>query len=351
MIMKRMLFLILLFILLVSCKIEFEKSNFYNYYNFDKKTYGRIYELIQQKDNLINYDEIINWSNDVKILFLDNGKNKELVQFFGELSEDEKKSDIKDLINFIVSDFIWELGNKDIAVFYMLKVSEDSYSIEYNYNPIGYYIAKRIINSDSSNNIKKKMYDILLTNYKNIIDIPYTLYELSELYKKELDIANSLQIMKEILKYSGNNVYINENLSIYDIKNEINYHTIKKQWIYQDLETLVNNIKEAIQKRDKAELDSYVSKNDFIVELFQKESKFKWNYRQLDIQKKWVTRIDFSTKLEDFSNSNEAYLKTSNWGFIEMRVWYFYFKRVNYPYDIKVNNGWEWAGIYLGNPL
>ena len=78
---------------------------------------------------------------------------------------------------------------------------------------------------------------------------------------------------------------------------------------------------------------------------------FKWNYRQLEIQNKWVSRINFSNKLEAFSNNDEAYLKTSNWAFIEMRTWYFYFKRVKYPYDTRVNNGWEWAGIYLGNPL
>ncbi len=348
---KLLLLLLMLFLLIVSCKISFEKSNYNNYYNFDKSTYRKLYEMNHKKDLLTGYNEIINWSNDVKTLFLDNGKNKELIHFFGELAEKEKKSDVKNLLYFIISDFIWELGNKEIAVFYMLKVSEDSYSIEYNYNPIGYYIAKRIINSNSTNNIKKKMYNVLLTNYKNIIDVPYTLYEFSELYKKELDITNALKIMKEIIKNAGNTVYINEKISIYDIKREIYYHTSKKQWIYQDLETLINNIKDAIQKRDKSALEFYISRNDFLVELFQKESKIKWSYNQLEIQKKWVTRIDFSNKLEEFSNSNEAYLRTSNWGFIEVRVWYFYFKKVNYPYDTKINNGWEWAGIYLGNPL
>lgn len=348
--MKKILLLMILSVLLLSCKINFEKSGFYNYYNFDHLSNKMFYELIQKKDELKKYSEIISWSNDIKTLFLDNGKNKELIQFFGELAEREKKSDVKDLFNFIISDFIWELGNKDIAIFYMLKVNEKSYSIEYNYNPIGYYIAKRIINSNSPNNIKKKMYDILLTNYKNIIDVPYTLYDLSELYKSELDLPEVVKVMRDILKNAGGNVYINENINIYDIQREINYFIYNKNWIYQDLETLINNIKTAIENRNKAKLDSYISRKDFIVELFQKESNIKWSYRQLEIQNKWVSRINFSNKLEDFSNNDEAYLKTSNWAFIEVRTWYFYFKRVKFPYDTSINNGWEWAGIYLGNP-
>ena len=195
------------------------------------------------------------------------------------------------------------------------------------------------------------MYNILLTNYKNIIDVPYTLYEFSELYKKELDLSDAIKVMQEAIKSSAGNIYINENISIYDIQREINYFKNNKNWIYQDLETLIYNIKEAVESRNKTMLDSFVSRRDFIVELFQKESLFKWNYRQLEIQNKWVSRINFSNKLEAFSNNDEAYLKTSNWAFIEMRTWYFYFKRVKYPYDTRVNNGWEWAGIYLGNPL
>jgi hypothetical protein len=195
------------------------------------------------------------------------------------------------------------------------------------------------------------MYELLLTNYKDIIDIPYTLYELSQLYKKELDMSEAVKVMRDTLKNSAGNIYISEKVSIYDIQREINFFNYNKHWIYQDLETLIYNIKTAIEKRDKATLDIYRSRNDFFVELFQKESMINWSYRQLEIHNKWLSRINFSNKLEAFSNNDEAYLRTTNWAFIEVRTWYFYFKRVKYPYDTRINNGWEWAGIYLGNPL
>jgi hypothetical protein len=349
--MKKNVLFLLIILLLLSCKLDYAKAKFYNLYNFDHKTYKKYFELVQSKDKLSDYNEVITWANDIKTLFLDSGKSRELVQFFGELAEKEKRSDFKDLLNFIISDFIWELGNKEIAIFYMLKVDEKLYSIQYNFNPIGYYIAKRIINSNSSINIKKKMYELLLTNYKDIIDIPYTLYELSELYKKEFDIQEAVKVMRDTIKNSAGNIYISEKVSIYDIQSEINFFNYNKHWIYQDLETLIYNIKTAIEKRDKAALDTYRSRNGFFVELFQKESMINWSYRQLEIHNKWLSRINFSNKLETFSNNDEAYLRTTNWAFIEVRTWYFYFKRVKYPYDTRINNGWEWAGIYLGNPL
>ncbi len=347
--MKKILYftILILIIFFITCVANNQQLNTYH---FENSTFKIFNETLQKKENLNSYYEIINWTNDIKSIFLDSGKEKELLQFFGELAEKEKNIDIKNLIYFIISDFIWEIGNKDIAIFYMLKVNESSYSIEYNYNPIGYYIAKRIINSEASNKIKEKMYNLLLTDYKNIIDIPYTLYEFSQLYKEELEINKAVKIMQEILKYPLNNDYINESININDIKADINFNNYQKLWIYQDLETLINNIKNAIEKQDKALLDSFVSKNDFSIKLFQKENKRRWTYYELKVHDKWNSRISFSPKLEDFSNNNEAFLKTSNWDFIDMRVWYFYFKKVNYPYDIRVNNGWEWAGILLGNP-
>lgn len=333
---------------IISCSfINFQQENTYH---FDNNTYKMLDEMLQEKKIMTTYNEIINWANDIKSIFLDNGKDKELIHFFGELAEKEEKSDIKDLLYFIISDFIWEIGNKDVAVFYMLKINENIYPVEYNYNPIGYYIAKRIINSETSNKIKEKMYNLLLTNYKNIIDIPYTLLEFSKLYKEELEINKSVKIMQEILKYPIINEDIEETINIDYIKSEINFNNYQKNWIYQDLETLIINIKNAIEKQDKVLLDSFVSKNDFTIKLFEKENKRRWTYYELKVHDKWSSRISFSPKLEEFSNNNEAFLKTSNWNFIDMRVWYLYFKKVNYPYDIKVNNGWEWAGILLGNP-
>jgi hypothetical protein len=59
------------------------------------------------------------------------------------------------------------------------------------------------------------------------------------------------------------------------------------------------------------------------------------------------SRVVADDQLDVYSNSGEAYLRTTNWNY-RIPTWYLYFRRVNYPPDPEINGRWEWAGIYLG---
>ena len=89
----------------------------------------------------------------------------------------------------------------------------------------------------------------------------------------------------------------------------------------------------------------------FRIKCFQRNSGINWTLNELQIQKRWTNRIIFADKSEEFSNDSEVYLKTTNWNFPNMRTWYLYFKRIDYPYDNNINRGWEWSGVYFGNPI
>jgi hypothetical protein len=60
------------------------------------------------------------------------------------------------------------------------------------------------------------------------------------------------------------------------------------------------------------------------------------------------SRVIADDQLDVYSNSGEAYLRTTNWNYF-IPTWYLYFRRVNYPPDPEINGRWEWAGIYLGD--
>ena len=59
------------------------------------------------------------------------------------------------------------------------------------------------------------------------------------------------------------------------------------------------------------------------------------------------SRVIADDQLDVYSNSGEAYLRTTNWNY-RIPTWYLYFRRVDYPPDPEINGRWEWAGIYLG---
>ena len=61
-------------------------------------------------------------------------------------------------------------------------------------------------------------------------------------------------------------------------------------------------------------------------------------------------RIRYSAKLDESSNPNEAYLRTTGWSQY-IYVWYLYFRKVNFPADPNIHGRWEWAGIYFGEKL
>ena len=155
--------------------------------------------------------------------------------------------------------------------------------------------------------------------------------------------------MKRLINISKGYDYIDENINLRKIRNEIYFYNSNKNWIFQDLETLIESIKNAVKEKNEKLLRRYISRREFNIQLFQMSKSRKWSYNELDISRRWTWRILFEDALEDFSGKDEAYLKSKNWNFSMMRTWFFYFKRVHYPFDNQINGGWEWCGIFLGN--
>lgn len=343
-------FCFLLILVLINCSSSKKNGvdQIFNEQNAQIKFEG----LIQRKNNILSIHDLSLWIDNIKKLFLRYKTYKELTIFLGTLTFKDNNNDLKAFIDFYISDVYWQHGEKDVAVFYMLKVPKEKYPINYNFKPIGYYIAKRIIKTDSTCQTKAMMHNILLNEYKEIIDVPFTLYELSNLYKKELDINNAVKAMQKLVNEYYSNENFPENININFIVKEISFHKSKKYWIHQDLETLINNIKYAVRKKNFKSLYYYTSKKNFDIRLFQQKSSIrKWSYGELEIHKRWTSRIFFADELEDYSSENEAFLKTKNWNFQLLRTWVFYFKKIEYPYDKNINGCWEWAGIYFGEPL
>ena len=196
---------------------------------------------------------------------------------------------------------------------------------------------------------KEYMYNLLLKKYSDLIDIPYTSYELAKLYKKELKMDKAIPILQGIINFVNSSKNIEDSVNITEIKQEIDFYYMNKNWIYEDLEELINNIKYAIMTKNVYLLQNYVSKKNFSCTIYNKTSSKGLGFNELGIDRFWNSNIVFSSKLEDISNEDEAFLKTFNWQFSQLTTWNFYFKRVYYPYNPTIDRGWEWAGIIFGD--
>ena len=321
--MKKIVFIFMFLLLLFSCAFKDKDKKINTYQFYSKYAQEKYLALFEKKKKVESIEDMINWAKEIQELFYRNSTDRYLIQCFGELVVNEQNEEFRSFLYFFISDIYWQKGNKEVAVFYMIKAKRQFYSLEYNYKPIGYYIAKRIIKTDSTFSIKENMYNILLTDFWDIIDVPYTLYELSNLYKEELDIKKAIGVIQKIIRLYPYYTNVEGDVNTRKMRKEVAFYKSKKDWICRDLETLINNIKNAIKTKNRKLLYKYVSKSEFNTRIFQEVNQRRWSYNELQVYRRWNTRIIFEDKLEDFSCENEAYLKTTNWNLPHMRTGYF----------------------------
>ncbi len=131
----------------------------------------------------------------------------------------------------------------------------------------------------------------------------------------------------------------------------IDFNNSPKDWTFESLESLEKAVKNAIARYSSTLLDKYRSKVNFFAMSWKQEetdTNSQKNFSMKDYMR--GNRIRYSAKLDESSNPNEAYLRTTGWSQY-INVWYLYFRKVNFPLDPEIHGRWEWAGIYFGEKL
>lgn len=292
------------------------------------------------------YDE--NMELDAKISWLGNAaKLEQPIESFLPLATQTNDSAFRSYLYFFISDFYWQKNEMIHAVFYMNKVRSEDYDILYNGNPLGCAVGLRLIKLKEYPELRICMYKMLLERFGDRVDELFLMYELSQLYKEQYDMKSAVEVMEEMVRLSAKSRVKDDRIDMTQIQEEINFFYSKKGWIYKDLNKLINDIKYAIDTRNKKRLYSFIP-DDFIVRFFDPTIP-QWGVRELSIPSRWGRNIRFSPKFAEISTEDEVYLETTGWVFPQLTTWYLYFKRVDYPYDNNINGGWEWKGIYFGS--
>lgn len=120
-------------------------------------------------------------------------------------------------------------------------------------------------------------------------------------------------------------------------------------WVYDDLNRLVGDVKYAIRTRNARLIQRYQSQAGFFAS--------SWAQDELEAESSFQSGIGvilqrqpirYRDTLDPISNDREAYLETWNWQY-QIGKWYFYFTKIDFPANPEINGKWEWAGIYFGD--
>lgn len=276
-------------------------------------------------------------------------KRLEVIFFLGEIAE-KSSNIIKNSVFFILSELYMGI-NKELSLFYLTKISTDFYQTPYDNTPIGYIIANKIIEHSSDYKLKEKTYNILLDNYSDYIDTTTTVYELALLNRENFELDKAIKRMQQIIELSPNLNLNDTGIDTVSLKKEIEVYKSSKEWVYSDVNLLVKEIKNAINKRNRYLIYSLVSRRNFDIKTFKDLDSSRWNISQIDIEKILENCSSFADKFEDFSTVDNLFLKADTTSELSGQTIYFSFSKIDYPYDITINGGWEWNGIYFGTPF
>jgi tetratricopeptide (TPR) repeat protein len=174
-----------------------------------------------------------------------------------------------------------------------------------------------------------------------------TLFLLAKEYERVGDWELAIRTYSEFLPFFGTAIPGYPDAFNY-ARGLVDLYNSPKDWVFQDLQTLVGKIKAALAAGDSYKLRSYRAKVNFFASGWHGDEADS-NARALFDFGEFTSssRISAAPELDPSSNRHEAYLKT--WGWTDkISIWYLCFRKVYFPADPDIHGDWEWAGIYLG---
>lgn len=196
---------------------------------------------------------------------------------------------------------------------------------------------------------KIPLYESLLSRFPSMVNLGQIHYFLGRAYENLGNWDKAYSEYDHFLQYKGTEIpgIVNG----YEmVQQRVNFHRSSKNWTFETRDDLVNAVKAAIRTKKIYLLNRYRSADFFVLSWSQKMVDVQQMSTMDDLTGYSKNNLRYNVELEDFSNDQEAYLKTWGWSY-RVKSWYLYFRRIDYPADPDINGQWEWAGIYLGDPL
>ena len=193
-------------------------------------------------------------------------------------------------------------------------------------------------------------YEELISRFLDQIDPGSSYFMLGQAYEGTGDWNNTIKAYTQYLSYLGSNVPGFPNADNY-AKQLVDFSNSAKDWSFENLNSLVNAVKAALDAGSSNRLWQYHAKANFFTRTWEQEDTYDGGiaghavFNLSDFMQ--GNRIRYADTLDVSSNANEAYLRT--WGWSQyISTWYLYFRKIYFPLEPEIHGRWEWAGIYYG---
>jgi tetratricopeptide (TPR) repeat protein len=318
-------------------------------------------------------------------LYLSPGslQNKKLERLFqlleGEKSEEElfsileqivfimrKENDLEGL-NLFLSDFVQNHPEDPYLAYYLLTMGINYTEMEQT--PLALYYFRRvlretqdlyigdksihltcirelILHSDDPDEIVE-CYEQILNRYPDEADPGYCYYQIATQYELTGHWTEAISYFSRFLENPGTEIPGKPDAHD-QVRRKINYYYSDVSWAFDSIDTLMSNIRGAVESYNGGRLNSYKA-NYFFMMSWMQDTSDGYTHVPANLSSYLTKNTYLNAEIEPFSNNREVFIRSWGWAYqYQVGIWYLYFRRIDLPEKPEVNGSWEWAGIYLG---
>jgi tetratricopeptide (TPR) repeat protein len=190
-------------------------------------------------------------------------------------------------------------------------------------------------------------YQELISRFPDKIDLGAAYFMLAQVYEQIGEWNGAIRAYTQFLPYYGTVIPGFPDADNY-AKQIVDFNNSPKDWTFDNVNSLVNAIKAALDAGSSSRLWQYRAKVNFFARSWEQEDTDNSGMAEFNLSDFMMgNRIRYAPDLDAGSNANEAYLRT--WGWSQyISTWYLYFRKIYFPPDPEIHGRWEWAGVYYG---
>ena len=310
-----------------------------------------LFELLEKEK--INYQSSFSIINQITDSYRYQNDNTSLILFLTDFVEKNPDNPYNAYWLLLTAHTYMQENAESVAEYYFDRIIQNYDDLLVKGKSVHILCLQNLIQISTSSDNRIYYFNQLITRFPDEVNITELYMRLAIEYEQIGDWEQALKTYSLFLERpDATTIQI---AGIPDAYNKarklIDFNNSPKDWTFESLDALEKAVKNAIARYSSTSLDRYRSKVNFFAMSWKQEetdSNSQKNFSMKDYMR--GNRIRYSAKIDESSNPNEAYLRTTGWSQY-INVWYLYFRKVNFPLDPEIHGRWEWAGIYFGEKL
>lgn len=314
----------------------------------------------QQKDLFAILEES-NLSNETKFSVINQlastyktqGKESDLILFLTDYVENNPSDPYNAYWLLMIAHFYMESEAEKIAEYYFDRIIQNYDDLLVKDKSIHIMSLQNLIKMSDSPENKVSYYTTLISEFSDELNITELYLRLAQEYETIGDWELALKSYASFLnRPDATTIQIAGISDPYNTaKKLVDFSNSPKNQTFETLEALETAIKRAIDTRNFNLLDSYCTNVNFFAMSWKQDGTADNAEKNFSMRDYGLgNRLYYNATLDESSNPNEAYLRTTGWSRY-ISTWYLYFRKVNFPLDPEIHGRWEWAGIYFGEKI